>query len=219
VQDVAATLPVTNASVAGSFSNPFASNYPPSIHGAVSSDDSSSSDEDEGKISEAKRRRKDKMNTKIDKRAWKLTKKRIKKECEKHPFFGIHQVPPKRPITVFFFSISIHSLGTTPYFDGTDYPKRSYDMKMHLYGLDPSIWEVVCVGVTPPKHGVPTTKQEQDYFHNAQAVRVITSSLCVLEFNKVRNVEIAKKIWDTLREALRGLMKSRRARWLCCKEN
>jgi hypothetical protein len=62
-------------------------------------------------------------------------------------------------------------LGKPPFFDGMDYLKWSYDMKMHLYGLHPSIWEVVVV-----------------------AVRVITSSLCAQEFNKVRNVEVAKKI-------------------------
>jgi hypothetical protein len=52
----------------------------------------------------------------------------------------------------------------------------------------------VIVGVTPPKNDAPTAEQVQDYFHNAQAVRVITSSLCAQEFNKVRNVEIAKVI-------------------------
>ena len=70
---------------------------------------------------------------------------------------------------------------------------------MHLYGL-----HVVCVGVTPPVNDVPTTEQAQDYFHNAQAGRVITSSICIQVFNKVRNVAIAKKIWDTLREAHKG---------------
>jgi hypothetical protein len=67
-------------------------------------------------------------------------------------------------------------------------------MKMQLYGLHPSIWEVVIVGVTPPTNGVPTTEQAQDYFQNAQAVRVITSSLCAQEFNKICNVEVAKNI-------------------------
>jgi hypothetical protein len=55
--------------------------------------------------------------------------------------------------------------------------------------------------VTPPTNGIPMVEQVQDYFSNAQAVRVITSSLYAQEFNKVHNVEIAKKIWDTLREA------------------
>jgi hypothetical protein len=77
-------------------------------------------------------------------------------------------------------------------------------MKMHLYGLYPSILEVVVVGVTPPTNGVPTAEQAQDYFRNAQAVRVMTSSFCAQEFNKVRNIEIANKIWGTLREAHGG---------------
>ena len=85
-----------------------------------------------------------------------------------------------------------------------DYPKWAYDMKMHLY--KPSIWEVIVVGVTLPKNGVPSTEQAQDYFRNAEAMRVITSSPCAQEFNKIRNVEVAKKIWDTQREAHEGPM-------------
>jgi hypothetical protein len=43
------------------------------------------------------------------------------------------------------------------------------------------------MGVTPPTNSVPTAKQAQDYFCNVQAVRVIISSLCAQEFNKIRN--------------------------------
>jgi hypothetical protein len=77
-------------------------------------------------------------------------------------------------------------------------------MKMHLYRLQPFIWKVVVVGVTPPTNGVTMAEQAQDYFRNAQAMRVITSSLCAQEFNKVCNFEIAEVIWDTLREAHEG---------------
>jgi hypothetical protein len=59
-------------------------------------------------------------------------------------------------------------------FDGMDYPKWSSNMKMHLHGLHPSIWEVVVVGVTPQRNGVPMAEQTLDYFCNVQAVRVIT---------------------------------------------
>jgi hypothetical protein len=53
-------------------------------------------------------------------------------------------------------------------------------------------------------NSVPTAEQAQDFFRNAQAVRVITSSLYAQECNKVRNVEVAKKIFDTLREGHDG---------------
>jgi hypothetical protein len=77
-------------------------------------------------------------------------------------------------------------------------------MKLYLYGLHPSIWKVMVVGVTPPTNGVPTAEQDQHYLRNVQAVRVIISSLCAQEFYKIRNIEVAKKIWDTLREAHEG---------------
>ena len=92
-QEVATIPPVVNAGAAGSSYNPFSGSRPLSIQNAESSDDSSSSDEDEGEMLEARRRRKEKMNTKIEKKARKLMKKRIKEENEKHPFFGMHQVP------------------------------------------------------------------------------------------------------------------------------
>ena len=76
---------------------------------------------------------------------------------------------------------------------------------MHLYGLHPSLWLIVNVGVTIPKEGeVPTLEHAQDLHRNVQAARVITSSLCAQEFNKVRNIQITKVIWDTLKEAHEG---------------
>jgi hypothetical protein len=99
---------------------------------------------------------------------------------------------------------SVH-LGKPPHFDGKDYPKWSYDMQMHLYGLHPSLWKIVVVGVSIPAEGEALTiEHEQDLHHNVQATRVITGSLCAQEFNKVRNIQIVKVIWDTLKEAHEG---------------
>jgi hypothetical protein len=76
---------------------------------------------------------------------------------------------------------------------------------MHLYGLHPSLWKIVVVGVTIPTKGEALTiEHEQDFHHNVQATRVITGSLCAQEFNKVQNIQIAKVIWDTLKEAHEG---------------
>ena len=91
-QDVATVPPVVNIGTTGSSYNPFSGSRSPSIHDASSSDDSSSR-EDEGEMSEARIRRKEKMKEKIEKKARKLMKQRIKEEKEKHPFFGMHQVP------------------------------------------------------------------------------------------------------------------------------
>jgi hypothetical protein len=76
---------------------------------------------------------------------------------------------------------------------------------MHLYRLHPSLWKIVVVGVTISAEGEALTlEHEQDLHHNVQAIRVIMRSLCSQEFNKVRNIQIAKVIWDTLKEAHEG---------------
>jgi hypothetical protein len=76
---------------------------------------------------------------------------------------------------------------------------------MHLYGIHPSLWKIVVVGVTIPAEGEALTiEHEQDLHRNVQATRVITRSLCAQEFNKVRNIQIAKVIWYTLKEAHEG---------------
>jgi hypothetical protein len=146
------------------------------------------------------------MKSKIEKKAKKVMRKRLMEESEKHPFFGLQQVPHNYAQSQYPTSqFQLVRLEKAPFLDGTDYPKWSYDMKMHLYGLHPSIWEVMVVGLTSPMNGIPTTEEAQDYFRNAQAMRVTKSSLYAQEFNKVRNIEGAKKIWDTLREAHEGV--------------
>jgi hypothetical protein len=63
----------------------------------------------------------------------------------------------------------------------------------------------VVVGVTIPAEGEALTiEHEQDLHRNMQATWVITGSLCAQEFNKVQNIQIAKVIWDTLKEAQEG---------------
>jgi hypothetical protein len=140
--------------------------------------------------------------------AKKLLKKMIKKEQAKYTHSVYYEVPHhytqflgNNSSEKFYF---VH-LGKPPHFDGKDYPKWAYDMQMHLYGLHPSLWKIVVVGVTIPAEGEALIlEHEQDLHHNVQATRVITGSLCAQEFNKVRNIEITKVIWDTLKEAHEG---------------
>ena len=72
-------------------------------------------------------------------------------------------------------------------------------MQVHLYGLNPHLWTIVCVGVPQLGEGkVVTPEHEHDLFRNAQTMRVIKSSLCTMEYNKVRGMISAKEIWETL---------------------
>jgi phosphoribosylformylglycinamidine (FGAM) synthase PurS component len=59
--------------------------------------------------------------------------------------------------------------------------------------------------VTIPVEGEALTiEHEQDLHRNVQATRVITGSLRAQEFNNVQNIQIAKVIWDTHKEAYEG---------------
>jgi hypothetical protein len=161
-----------------------------------SSDSDSDSDSSDENVKEggdpakkaAKKRRKAKKKKNAKKMAKKLLKKMIKKEQAKYTHSGFYEVPHNYAQIPGINSndklYSVH-LGKPPHFDGKDYPKWAYDMQMHLYRLHPSLWKIVVVGVTIPTEG------------EALTTRVITRSLCAQEFNKVRNIQIAKVIWDT----------------------
>jgi hypothetical protein len=165
-------------------------------------------DDDAARKETEKRRKAKKKKKKAKKMAKKLLKKMIKKEQAKYTHYGYYEVPRNyaqfpgnHPNEKIYF---VH-LGKPPHFDGKDYLKWAYDMQMHLYELHPCLWKIVCVGVTIPTEGEALTiEHEQDLHRNVQATRVITGSLCAQEFNKVQNIQIAKVIWDTLKEAHEG---------------
>jgi hypothetical protein len=181
-----------------------------------SSDDSSSDSESDSDSSDVdvkdgddpakkvpKKRRKAKK-----KKAKKIAKKLLKKDQAKYTHSGFNKVPHNYRQILSNNSnekfYSVH-LGKPPHLDGKDYPKWAYDMQMHLYRHHPSLWKIVVVGVTIPAEGEALSiEQGQDLHRNVQATRVITGSLCAQEFNKVRNIQIAKVIWDTLKEAHEG---------------
>jgi hypothetical protein len=178
-----------------------------------SNSDSKSSDEDVKESNDpakkaAKKRRKVKKKKKANKMAKKLLKKTIKKEQAKYTHYGFYEVPHNyAQILGNNYNETVYSvhLGKPPHFDGKDYPKWAYDMQLHLYGLHPSLWKIMVIGVTIPAEGEALTIEHgKDIHRNVQATRVITGSLCAQEFNKVRKFQIAKVIWDTLKEAPEG---------------
>jgi hypothetical protein len=170
-------------------------------------DDFAISDVDESlEEAEKKKKRSEKIRKKIadqaEKKAQKLLKKKLK---EKEILAGLHAVSHSYetssshktldPANLAFTSVS---MGKVPHFDGSDYTRWSDDRKIYLYGLHPSLWTIVVVRVDINANPPHTKEQEHDFFHNAQAVMVLRSSLSSYEYNKIRGLEIAKDIWDTL---------------------
>ena len=140
-----------------------------------------------------------------------LFNEKMRLENEKKNHQGFHMVSHAYETSTSQFSnpsnlsFSIIPMGKPPHFDGTDYARWSEDKQVHLYGLNPHLWTIVCVGV--PQLGEDegaTPEHEHDMFRNAQVVRVIRSSLCTIEYNKVRGIISAKEIWDTLKMSHEG---------------
>jgi hypothetical protein len=98
-------------------------------------------------------------------------------------------------------------------FDGTDYTKWRYLMKVHLISLNPSVWTIVCSCVEfPDKDEEPSYEQLQQIHHNAQSSLVLLSSLKKDEFDRVNGLEKAKDIWDTLQRAHEGTKPVKKAK-------
>jgi hypothetical protein len=94
-------------------------------------------------------------------------------------------------------------LGKPPHFDGEDYSFWSHKMRSHLFSLHPSIWEIVENGMLFDSTDNPIFINEQIH-KNAQATTVLLASLCRDEYHKVRGLDNAKQIWDTLKISHEG---------------
>jgi hypothetical protein len=112
---------------------------------------SSSNEETDASSKEVK----DKKKRKGDKKSYNITS------------FNYDNLPPSSAFT----SVPI---GKAPRFDGMDYTKWRYSMKMHLISLNLSIWTIVCIGVEfLDEDEEPDFEQLQQIHHNAQASPVL----------------------------------------------
>ena len=139
------------------------------------------------------------MNEKSMKDAIKKAKKKSKKEYSRIPL-------DYDDINKYVSSSQFQhaKMGKPPFFNGENYTKWAYDMKMHLFSTHPLLWDIVVEGMKRPKKGRMTPELAMAYHRNAQATRMITSSLSLQEFNKIQHVEVAKDIWDILKESHEG---------------
>ena len=105
-------------------------------------------DEEERTIKRIEKIKK-KMNERVEKRAQMLFNEKMRLENEKKNHQGFHTVSHAYETSQFSnssnISFSTVPMGKPPPFDGTDYTNWSEDMQVHLYGLNPHLWTIVCV--------------------------------------------------------------------------
>jgi len=117
-----------------------------------------------------------------------------------------------------------YSLSTTPTFSSAplekvptlnelNYDEWSNKMQYYLFGIHPSLWEVVNVGIYKPNEDEEMTPEMvQDMHRNAQAVSILLGHLEGEEYRRVEGLKDAKLIWDTIKMSHEGDSKSRRQR-------
>ena len=89
---------------------------------------------------------KKKMNERVEKKALALFNERMKLENKKNQqeFHTMSHTYETSNFQSSNLSFSTVSMGKPPDFDGTDYARWSEDMQVHLYGLNPHLWTIVC---------------------------------------------------------------------------
>ena len=185
--------------------------HPTPVESSSSDDEFNISDVDESlDEQEKKKQRREKIKKKIKEKAEREAQKLFKKKIrERDALDGQHSVSYRYetsssnksfdPSSLNFSSVP---MGKVPKFNGIDYARWSDDMKVYLHGLHPSLWTIVNIGVD--KSGTPSREQEYDIFRNSQAVTVLRSALSSYEYNKIRGINSAKELWDTLQMAHEG---------------
>jgi hypothetical protein len=104
-------------------------------------------------------------------------------------------------------------VGKAPCFDGTDYTKWRYSMRVHLILLNLSVWIIVRTSVEfPDEDEEPSYEQLQQIHLNAQASSVLLYSLEKVEFDRVNGLETVKEIRDTLQRAHEGTKPVKKAK-------
>jgi len=98
------------------------------------------------------------------------------------------------------------NLGKPPHFDGTWYSSWRHKMCMHLSGVNPALWKIMCVGVNIPNEDKPITQDQEFEIQHMQATSasILFGSLSQEEFDKADGMDSTNEIWDTLQISHEG---------------
>ena len=86
-----------------------------------------------------------------------------------------------------------------PIFDGNDYPFWKQKMIIRLKAINEDMWQIVENGYTIQSPKSPTPNDERNIQLDAQAKDIICTYISRNVFIQFRRLEIAKQIWDGLK--------------------
>ena len=89
-------------------------------------------------------------------------------------------------------------VGKPSFFDGNNCDYWKVRMTSYLKALSRKIWTIVNDGYVTVDEKNLTPRDEENDLLNDQAVNVLFSALDVSEFNRVKNLKVAKEMWKKL---------------------
>ena len=95
-------------------------------------------------------------------------------------------------------------VGKPSFFDGNNCDYWKVRMTSYLKALSRKIWTIVNDGYVTVDEKNLTPRDEENDLLNDQAVNVLFSALDVNEFNRVKNLKVAKEMWKKLMEIHEG---------------
>ena len=98
---------------------------------------------------------------------------------------------------------AIH-VGKPPNFDGNNCDYWKVRMTSYLKALSRKLWRVINDGYVILDVKNLTPVDEENDLLNAQGVNVLFSALDVSEFNRVKNLKVAKEMWKKLMKIHEG---------------
>jgi hypothetical protein len=111
------------------------------------------------------------------------------------------------------------NIAHAPFFDGDgsnfDYWKTC--MRIHLKAMGGIIWKVVDECYVILNEANPTQANSENLLANAHAINAIIHALCIHEYHRVYNLEIAHEMWGKLIEAHEGTSNVKSAKLFICK--
>src|SRR4051812_23641121 len=90
---------------------------------------------------------------------------------------------------------TINVASNYPSFDGTDYPYWKNNMRMHLEAIDKDLWDIVDKGIPEATLMTSIKVVRKNWQLDAKAQSIIGGHLNKARFNRINDLDTAKKMW------------------------
>ena len=107
---------------------------------------------------------------------------------------------------------AIRSGEPIPVFDGNDYPFWKDKMMRNILSVDPEAWRIIKDGVVVLDRDDPTDNEKKLLLLDKQVWVFITNHMVREQYERVKNIETAKELWEYMEKIGEGVSTQKYAR-------